>query len=99
MNLVINAVNFDADSKLKDHIGKKIQKLTTFHDNIIDVELFLKLDSNQSVKDKVVEFKVHVPGKTIFVSETTKTFEESLDLGLDTLARQIKKEKEKVRAY
>lgn len=99
MNLVIHAVNFDADIKLRDHIQKKLEKLTTFYDNIIESEVFLKVDSNQSIKDKIVEMKIHIPGKTIFVSETTKSFEESIDLGLDTMARQIKKEKEKLRAY
>ena len=99
MNLVIHAVSFEADSKLREFIEKKLQKLETFFDKIINVEVFLKLDSNETVKDKTVEVKVHVPGKTIFVTETSKKFEESTDLALDSVSRQIKKQKEKMRLH
>lgn len=99
MNTVINAVGFVADVKLKDLLNKKMEKLTTFNDEIISKEVYLKLDSNQSVKDKVIELKVHVPGKTLFVSESTKSFEESLDQALEVMIRQIKKEKEKARVH
>jgi putative sigma-54 modulation protein len=99
MNTVINAVGFVADVKLKDLLNKKMEKLITFNDEIISKEVYLKLDSNQSVKDKVIELKVHVPGKTLFVSESTKSFEESLDQALEVMIRQIKKEKEKARVH
>ncbi len=99
MNVKINAVGFVADVKLKDLLTSKLDKLNTFFDNIIDTEVFLKLDSNQTVKDKIIELKVHIPGKTLFVSETTKSFEESLDLAIDVMSRQIKKEKEKMKAH
>jgi putative sigma-54 modulation protein len=99
MNTVINSVGFVADVKLKDLLNKKMEKLITFNDEIISKEVYLKLDSNQSVKDKVIELKVHVPGKTLFVSESTKSFEESLDQALEVMIRQIKKEKEKARVH
>lgn len=99
MNVKINAVGFVADVKLRDLLTTKLEKLNTFFDNIIDTEVFLKLDSNQTVKDKIIELKVHIPGKTLFVSETTKSFEESLDLSIDVMSRQIKKEKEKLKAH
>jgi putative sigma-54 modulation protein len=98
MNVVIHPVNFDVSSQLTDFINKKLKKLETFFDKIIDAEVFLKLDSQQHVKDKIVEIKLHVPGKTIFVSETSKTFEESTDTAIGTMSRQLKKQKEKVKA-
>lgn len=99
MNVVINATNFEADSKLKSFITKKLGKLETFFDKIINAEVFLKLANKESIKDKTVEIKVHIPGKIIFVEQTSKSFEESTDIALDTMARQIKKQKEKVRVY
>lgn len=99
MNVKINAVGFVVDVKLRDLLTTKLDKLNTFFDNIIDTEVFLKLDSNQTVKDKIIELKVHIPGKTLFVSETTKSFEESLDLSIEVMSRQIKKEKEKLKAH
>ncbi len=99
MNVVINPVHFDASSQLVDYINKKLSKLETFFDRIVEAEVFLKMESKQSVKDKVVEVKVHVPGKTLFVAKTSKTFEESTDLAIQTLAGQLKKQKAKFRAY
>ncbi len=99
MNVVINAINFEADSKLKSFIGKKLAKLETFFDKIIDTEVFLKLSNRDSIRDKTVELKIHIPGKTIFVEETSKSFEESTDNALDAMARQIKKQKAKIRVH
>jgi putative sigma-54 modulation protein len=98
MNIAIHPIHFDASSKLVDFLNKKLNKLETFFDRIIQVDVFLKLDSNQSVKDKIVEIKLHVPGNTLFASETSKTFEESTDLVLDSISRQLKKHKGKLRA-
>ena len=36
MNVQIQTVHFDADQKLLDHVTAKIEKLSTFHDKIID---------------------------------------------------------------
>ncbi len=93
MNVVIHPVHFDASSKLVDFVTKKLNKLETFFDRIIEAEVFLKMETKQNIKDKIVEIKVHVPGKTLFVAKTSKTFEESTDLALHTIAGQLKKQK------
>ena len=98
MNIVIHPVRFDASTQLISFINKKLQKLETFFDRIVEAEVYLKMDTKQNIKDKTVEIKLHVPGKTIFVCETSKTFEESTDLAIDTMSRQLKKTKEKTRA-
>ena len=45
MNVNIETVHFTADAKLIDHVNKKLNKLTTFHDRIISADVFLKLDN------------------------------------------------------
>ncbi len=99
MNVVIHPVHFDASAQLVDFINRKLQKLETFFDRIIETEVFLKLESRQNIKDKIIEIKVHVPGKTLFVTKTAKTFEESTDLAFHTLASQLKKQKEKQKEH
>jgi putative sigma-54 modulation protein len=96
MNVQIQTVHFDADSKLIDHVKTKLEKLKTFHDKIISVEVYLKLDSlAHHIKDKKVEIKVDVPKHSFFVEYESKAFEESLDHALDALIIQIKRQKEK----
>ncbi len=99
MNVVIHPVHFDASTQLVEFINKKLEKLETFFDRIVETEVFLKLESNQNVKDKIVEIKVHVPGKTLFVVKSSKTFEISTDLAIQTLSGQLKKQKDRVKAH
>ena len=95
MNVVIHPVHFDASESLMGFINRKLVKLETFFDRIIEAEVFLKMETKQNIKDKIVEIKLHVPGKTLFVVKTSKTFEESTDLALHTIAGQLKKQKER----
>lgn len=96
MNTNIQTLHFEADTKLTDHVNKKIQKLNTFHDKIISVEVFLKLDNvAHNIKDKTAEIKVHVPRSDFFVKETSKSFEESFDAALESMKAQLKKHREK----
>ncbi len=49
------SVHFEADSRLKEHVNAKLEKLKTFHDKIIGVEVYLRLDNVvHNIKDKVV---------------------------------------------
>jgi len=99
MNVQIQTVHFDADTKLIEHVNKKIEKLRTFHDHIIGVDVYLKLDNVvHNIKDKVAEIKVYVPKHSFFVKHQTKTFEESFDLAFDSMVTRIKRQKEKMLA-
>ena len=99
MNVNIQTVNFDADKKLVDFVNRKMEKLSTFHDRIIESEVFLKLDNVvHTIKDKIVEIKVHVPGHKFFVKSTSKSFEESFDAAFNSLVNQVKRRKEKLAA-
>lgn len=99
MNVNIQTVHFDADVKLLDYVNRKIQKIGTFHDRILKVDVFLKLDNVvHNIKDKVAEIRVQVPRQQFFVKATSKSFEESFDNALDSLANQIKRKKEKMAA-
>ncbi|MCA0381954.1 MAG: ribosome-associated translation inhibitor RaiA [Bacteroidetes bacterium] len=97
MTLNIQSVRFDADEKLIDHVSKKIAKLSTYHDRIIKVDVFLKLDNVvHTIKDKVAEIKVSVPRNEIFVKSSSKSFEESFDNAFESVCTQIKRKKEKL---
>lgn len=95
MKLNIQSIHFDADQKLLEFIDKKASKLDTFHDKIIDGEVFLKLDKDSHQENKIVEMKLNVPGHHFFVKEKSKSFEAATDEAVEALKSQIKKFKEK----
>ncbi len=99
MNVNIQTVHFDADDKLVDYVTRKLEKLNTFHDRILKVDVFLKLDNVvHTIKDKVAEIKVHVPRYDFFVKASSKSFEESFDNAMESIVTQIKRKKEKLAA-
>jgi putative sigma-54 modulation protein len=96
MTVNIHNVHFEADVKLIEHVNKKISKLQNHHDRIMNVDVFLKLDNvMHQIKDKVAEIRVTIPKHELFVKQSTKSFEESFDMALDSMLIQIKKVKEK----
>jgi putative sigma-54 modulation protein len=96
MDVRIQTVHFTGDEKLLDMVRARLEKLSTFHDRITKVDVFLKLDNIvHTLKDKVVELRVHVPKHDFFVKATTKSFEESFDNAFLSIVNQLKRQKEK----
>lgn len=96
MNVNIQTVRFNPDVKLTDYVIRKVDKLKTFQDRIIKVDVFLKLDNVvHNIKDKIAEIRVQVPRYQFFVKCSSKSFEESFDSALDSLVNQMKRKKEK----
>ena len=98
MNIKIQSIHFDADQKLTDFINEKLSKIENGFGEIVDCEVFLKLDKNTTTENKVVEIKLLIPGNGLFAKRQCKTFEEATDQSIDALRKQIKKYKEKLRA-
>ena len=97
MKLQVHSIHFDADSKLIMFIQKKLDKLETFYDRMVDGEVFLRLN-NEGIDNKTVEIKLRVPGSQLFATEKAKSFEEATDLAADALRMQLKKFKTKVKS-
>ena len=99
MNVNIQTVHFDADKKLVDYVNQRLEKLNQFHDRIINVDVFLKLDNVvHTIKDKIAEIRVQIPRSEFFVKSTSKSFEASFEEALESMVNQIKRKKQKMAA-
>ncbi|AKP52298.1 ribosome hibernation-promoting factor, HPF/YfiA family [Cyclobacterium amurskyense] len=96
MKLQMHSIHFVADQKLTNFIQKKADKLDTYYDQIIDGEVFMRLDKNDKSENKIVEIKLNVPGKQFFAKNQNDSFEAAADDSIEALRRQIKKHKEKL---
>lgn len=94
MKLQVHSIHFDADQKLIDFVQKKVDKLETFYDRLVDGEVFLRLN-NEGVENKTVEIKLKVPGSQLFAKEQAKTFEAATDMATEALRVQLNKFKTK----
>ena len=95
MKLQVHSIHFDADIKLIDFIQKKLDKLETFYDRLVDGEVFLRLN-NEGIENKTVEIKVRVPGNQLFAVEKARSFEAATDLAADALRIQLRRFKTKL---
>ncbi len=95
MQVNVHSIQFKADSSLVHFIESKIEKLQQFDHKMIGAEVFLRLDKNNEIGNKIAEIKLLVPGKDMFAKRQAVSFEEATDLVIDALRRQIKKAKGK----
>ena len=99
MKVNVQAVNFNVDRKLVDFIQERMDKLEKYYDKIVSAEVFLRLENTSDKENKTVEIKINVPRDDFVVKKTAKSFEEGVDLSVDSLERVILKRKEKLRAH
>ena len=97
MKVFTQSVNFNADTSLIDYAQAKVASLVKYHDKIVDAEVFLKVQKTSDKENKITEVKINIPGAELVVKRETKTFEEGVNLAVDSLKRQLKKSKEKYR--
>ncbi len=98
MKVKMHSIKFDADSKLLGVVQKKMDKLDTFFDRIIDGEVFMRLN-NEGVKNKTVEIKINIPGDQLFATSSAASFEAAADEVTQALTKQLKRYKEKVLSH
>jgi putative sigma-54 modulation protein len=96
MKLKVQSIHFNADRKLVNFIQKKVGKLETYFDRMVDGEVFLKLN-NEGAENKTVEIKLNLPGNQLFATEKARTFEAATDQAADALKSQLKKFKTKIK--
>ena len=80
INVHFQSVNYKADKKLKDFAKKRIEKLSLFYNQIIEVYVFTKVENNSDGTNKWTELKIGIPGDDIVVKKISKSFEESICL-------------------
>ncbi len=99
MEVKINSVHFDADQRLLEFINKKVNKLDTFFDGIINAEVTLRVVRPETPKNKISEVKVSIPvNGYLFAKKEADSFEEATDLALDAMKKQLRKYKEKIKS-
>jgi len=95
MKLRIQSINFDATASLETYINKKTLRLEKFFDEILNVDVYLKVVKPESATNKEAEMKISIPNVDFFASKTCDSFEEAIDLTIEALEKQIRKYKEK----
>ena len=95
MDIKIQSIHFDATEKLQSFIEKKLVKVGKACDDARKAEVVLKVLKPETAKNKQTSIKLPLKGTELFVEKICDTFEEGVDLCVDSLLRQVEKYKEK----
>ena len=93
MKLNIESPHFKVDNKLTLLINDKIAKLIEHHSQILNGDVTLKLGVYP--ENKIVEIKLNCEGCNFIAKKNSETFEQSLDMVVEALRRQLRKKKTK----
>lgn len=94
MEVRIQAIHFEAGEKLVSFINKKAERLARHNPSITTVEVSLKVVKPETAMNKQAIVKVAVPQHEELVADkTADSFEETIDLALEALDRQLAKRK------
>ena len=95
MKIEIQSIHFTPDGGLVDFVNKKVEKLTLLDDGVINTDVFLKIEKPESPENKITEIYVHSSNGEYFAKKQCDTFEESIDVSVQALRKQLLKSKGK----
>lgn len=95
MKVLLNAVKFSPDEKLKVFVEEKVGKVERLLPDALQAEVNLKVEKPETNNNKIAEIRIVVRGNDLFVSKQADSFEEAIMLAIDALKTQIDKFKEK----
>ena len=99
MKTEIQSIHFKADSKLRDYITKKIEKLDTFYDGIQGSQVFLKVNNVSEKENKEVEIVITAKQNRFIKTVVGRSFEAATDIAVEALKKQVKRFKGKVASH
>ena len=91
----IQSIHFDASEQLQSFVQKKVAKLEKFYDDIKKVEVSLKVVKPETAMNKEAGVRVLALNTEFYAEKVSDTFEESIDVCMDALSKQLLKAKEK----
>ena len=95
MKIEIQSIHFSPDSSLLNFVNKKVKKLSQLDYRLINSDVFLKIDKPESPDNKIAEIRIHSSKGEYFAKKQCDTFEESVDLSVQALRKQMLKSKGK----
>ena len=97
MTITINPVNFNISKDLVERIEGIFGGVDKYNDQLVGLDIYLKSLSETETGEKMIEVKIFLPGKNLFVAEKADDFVSAAQEAVDVVKRVIGKEKEKVK--
>ena len=96
MEIIINSVNFKADTLLETFVNEKVSKLFNQCDKIIRANVILRETENGNRENKLCEIRLMIPGNDHIAKKSTGVYEKSILEVVEVLQKIIRRKKNKV---
>ena len=96
MEIIINSVNFKADTTLETFVREKVSKLFNQCDKIIRANVILREAEKGNPENKLCEIRLMIPGNDHFVRKCTAVYQKSILQAVEVLQKIIRRKKSKV---
>lgn len=95
MNINVRGKNIDITPALREHVEKRLGRVTRFFENLREVHVILKVEKGHHI----IEVTIPINGMTLRGEESSTDMYASIDMVVDKLEKQLSKQKEKLKHY
>jgi len=89
--MIIQTPGFKATKRLTKFVGDNVGKLTLLSDRILEGLVNLKLDKSGKKENKICDIKLVMPGKDLFASRHSNTFEDAVQQSIEAVKHQVER--------
>lgn len=95
MQLTITGHHVDVTPALRAYVTEKMQRLVRHFDQVMSVEVILKVDN----LDQIAEATVNAGGRTLFANDNAPDMYAAIDGLADKIDRQVRRLKDRLRSH
>ena len=96
MNVQVTLRHSNNHNSIEEYARDAVQSLAKVYPGIVSCHIILDHQKNDVEKNKLAEITVHVPQQVLVARDAAVAYEPALDSCVDSLARQLRKYKEKM---
>lgn len=84
---------------IEQYARDAVQALDRSFSGIVNCHIILDHQKNDFEKNKLAEITLHIPQNVLVSKEAASTYEQAIDSCVDSMGRQLKKYKEKLKNH
>ncbi|CAL2085152.1 ribosome hibernation-promoting factor, HPF/YfiA family [Tenacibaculum sp. 190524A05c] len=92
-NINIQFIRMNTSENLEMFILKKLEKVTKFYQNLIDINVYIKYENSSENKGRICEVEMKKPGLHLFASANENDYQIAVTNAIDQVKRQLDKHK------
>lgn len=85
----LQTIDFDATPALRDLVESELRRIMKFRSDIVASDVYMHEDGHDPAKNKVVRWRLGIPGKDLFAEAAEKSWGAGLRATSDKLRRQF----------